>query len=71
MTEILRTYGIQGCACFLCLLLHCQSEINNKKQRIMRKRILYVGTFAELARFVELQVFDGYKMEDEDDEKGN
>ena len=37
----------------------------------MRKRILYVGTFAELARFVELQVFDGYKMEDEDDGKGN
>ena len=34
----------------------------------MRKRILYVGTFAELARFVELKVFDGYRPEDEDDD---
>lgn len=34
----------------------------------MRKRILYVGTFAELARFVELQVFDGYNVEDEDND---
>jgi hypothetical protein len=33
-----------------------------------RRRILYVGTFAELARFVELQVFDGFKVEDEENE---
>ncbi len=33
-----------------------------------RRRILYVGTFAELARFVELQVFDGYEVEDDENE---
>lgn len=26
---------------------------------------MYVGTFAELARFVELQVFNGYKAEED------
>lgn len=40
-----------------------------KNIRIMkRRRILYVGTFAELARFVELQVFDGFKVEDDENE---
>ena len=35
-----------------------------------RRRILYVGTLAELARFVELQVFDGYNSnENETDEE--
>ena len=34
----------------------------------MRRRILYVGTLAELARFVELQVFDGMAVDDSDDE---
>ena len=41
----------------------------NKEHKVMkRRRILYVGTFAELARFVELQVFDGFKVEDEENE---
>ena len=35
----------------------------------MKTRILYVGTFAELARFVELQVCDGYRVGDDDDEE--
>ena len=35
----------------------------------MRKRIRYVGTFSELARFVELQVCDGYREDDDDDEE--
>ena len=35
----------------------------------MKRRILYVGTFAELARFVELQVCDGYRVDDDDDEE--
>ena len=35
----------------------------------MKRRILDVGTFAELARFVELQVCDGYREDDDDDEE--
>ena len=35
----------------------------------MKRRILYVGTFVELARFVELQVYDGYRGEDDDEEE--
>ena len=35
----------------------------------MKKRILYVGTLAELARFVELQVFDGITVDDSDEEQ--
>lgn len=35
----------------------------------MKRRILYVGTFVELARFVELQVYDGYRDEDDDEEE--
>ena len=35
----------------------------------MRKRIIYVGTFAELARFVELQVYDGYNADNDDEEE--
>lgn len=35
----------------------------------MKRKILYVGTFAELARFVELQVYDGYHDEDDDEEE--
>lgn len=40
-----------------------------KNLKRMRKRILYVGTFSELARFVELQVCDGYREDDDDDEE--
>ena len=41
----------------------------NKEHKVMkRRRILYVGTFAELARFVELQVFDGYEVEDDEND---
>ena len=43
-------------------------ECQTKKVKRMRKRILYVGTFAELARFVELQVCDGYRVDDDDEE---
>jgi hypothetical protein len=35
----------------------------------MKKRLLYVGTLAELARFVELQVFDGITVDDSDEEQ--
>ena len=35
----------------------------------MKKRLLYVGTLAELARFVELQVFDGKTVDDSDEEQ--
>lgn len=42
---------------------------NFKKQKRMKRKILYVGTFAELARFVELQVSDGYRVDDDDEEE--
>ncbi len=35
----------------------------------MKKRLLYVGTLAELARFVELQVFEGITVDDSDEEQ--
>ena len=35
----------------------------------MKRKILYVGTLAELARFVELQVYDGYRVDDDDEEE--
>ena len=35
----------------------------------MKKRLLYVGTLAELARFVELQVFDGITVDNSDEEQ--
>ena len=54
------------------LILYSQSRkqhVKLKKVKRMRKRILYVGTFSELARFVELQVCDGYREEDDDDKE--
>ena len=47
------------------------SEIRSKTKKLKvmkRRRILYIGTFAELARFVELQVFDGFKVEDDEND---
>jgi uncharacterized protein YggL (DUF469 family) len=41
----------------------------SKNQKRMKRKILYVGTFAELARFVELQVSDGYRVDDDDEEE--
>ena len=44
-------------------------NVKIKKLKRMKRRILYVGTFSELARFVELQVCDGYREDDDDDEE--
>lgn len=44
-------------------------NVKLKKLKRMKRRILYVGTFSELARFVELQVCDGYRVGDDDDEE--
>lgn len=35
----------------------------------MKRKILYVGTFLDLVRVVELQVSDGYRVDDDDEEE--
>lgn len=53
----------------ICIRNQENNMSNFKKQKRMKRKILYVGTFAELARFVELQVSDGYRVDDDDEEE--